>query len=118
MSSTIHASKKHKRTTAEKDDDSDVEDDFADEPEGDDQSDGEESNEKDDGSSVTVNDFPGESFDIGQTISNQKTLLTCLLKKTCCQRKPSQRKFSLALLHQRKCSWRKAGRCSQYVLLF
>jgi hypothetical protein len=56
------------RTTAEKGDDSNVEDDFANEPnanEGNGQSDSEESDEKDDNGSTMVNDFQGESFDIG-----------------------------------------------------
>jgi hypothetical protein len=35
---------------------------------GEEQSDSKESDEKDDDSSIMVNDFQGESFDIGQTI--------------------------------------------------
>ena len=56
--------KKCKWTTAEKDDDSNVEDDFADEPECDKQSDGKELDEKDDEGSVN---FLGESFDNHQS---------------------------------------------------
>jgi hypothetical protein len=56
MSLTIYTSKKCKQNTAEKNGDSDVEDDFADEPDankGDEQSDSEESEEKDDADVVT-----------------------------------------------------------------
>jgi hypothetical protein len=94
MSSTIHASKKRKRTTAEKDGDSDVEDDFADEPEGDEQSDGEESDEKDDEGSVTANDFQGESFDIGQTIDlESKDLADVLAEKDLLPKKAVTKKI-------------------------
>ena len=65
-----------KQTTAEKDDDSGVND-FADEPdanESDEQSDSEES---DDDGSIMLNDFRGKSFDISQTIDlESKDLLS------------------------------------------
>jgi hypothetical protein len=96
MSSTIYASKKRKWTTAEKDDDSDVEDDFVgelDANEGDEQSDSEESDEKDDDRSVTVNDFQGESFDIGQTIDlESKDLADMLAEKDLLPRKAIMKK--------------------------
>ena len=86
--------KKRKRTTAEKDDDSDVEDDFKDEPEDNDQSDSEELNEKDDEGSVTVNDFPGESFDIGQTIDlESKDLADVLTEKDLLPKKAVTKKI-------------------------
>ena len=111
MSLTIHAWKKCKRTKAKKDD-SDVKDDFADEPEGDKQSDGEESDEKDDEGSMTANNFQGESFDISQTIYlESKDLADVLAGKTCC--KENCHEENSALLHQRKDSRRKIGRCSQ-----
>jgi|SRR5882762_7020600 len=96
MSSTLYASKKRKRTTAEKGDDSDAEYDFADEPnanEGDDQSDSEEPDEKDDDSFVTVNDFQGESLDIGQTIDlESKDLADVLAEKDLLPRKTVMKK--------------------------
>ena len=55
-----------------KDDDSDVDDDFVDVPDtnkGDEKLDGKESDNKDYEGSITVNDFWGKSFDIGQTIN-------------------------------------------------
>jgi hypothetical protein len=87
----IYASKKCKWTMAEKGDNSDVEDDFADEPDA------------------------KRSFNIGQTIDLESEDLADVL--TDCQGKPSQRKLSLVLLHQRKCSRRNIGRCGQYILL-
>jgi hypothetical protein len=96
MSSTIYASKKRKRTTAEKDDDSDVEDDFPDEPdanEGNEQSDSEESDEKDDDGCVMIDDFQGESFDIGQTIDlESKDLADMLAEKDLLPRKTVTKK--------------------------
>ena len=96
MSSTIYASKKCKQTTAKKDDDSGVEDDFMDEPdadEGDKQSDGEESDEKDDEGSIMVNDFWGKSFDIGQTIDlESKDLADMLAEKDLLPRKAITKK--------------------------
>jgi ribosome-binding protein aMBF1 (putative translation factor) len=91
MSLTIYVSKKCKPTTAKKSDDSNVEDDFANEPnanKGDDQSDSEESDKKDDDSSITVNDFQGELFDIGQTIDlKSKDLADVLTEKDLLPRK-------------------------------
>jgi hypothetical protein len=71
MSSTIFASKKRKRISAEKDDDSDIEDDFADESDA--NKDGEESDSEEpeggDEGSETVGDFQGAAFDIGRTVN-------------------------------------------------
>ena len=100
MSSTIYASKKCKRTTAEKDDDSDIEDDFVGEPEldasadeGDEQSDSEESDEQNHSRSVRINDFQGESFDIGQTIDlESKDLADVLAEKDLLPRKAITKK--------------------------
>jgi hypothetical protein len=69
MSSTIFASKKRKRNVAKKDDDSEVEDDFADESDA--NKDGEESDNgepEDEDGSGTVDDFQGKEFDISRTV--------------------------------------------------
>jgi len=69
--------------------DSDVEDDSTEEPDakkGNEQSGGEESDEKDDEGTITVNDFQGKSFDIGQTIDlKSKDLADVLAKKDLTQ---------------------------------
>jgi hypothetical protein len=82
MSLTIYTLKKCKQTTAEKDDDSNVEDDFVDELDankGNKQSDSKVLDEKDDDRSVMVNDFQGGSFDIGQTIDLESGYLADVL---------------------------------------
>lgn len=69
MSSTIFASKKRKRNAAKKDDDSKVEDDFADESDA--NKDGEEldnGESEDEDGSKTVDDFQGKEFDISHTV--------------------------------------------------
>jgi hypothetical protein len=83
MSLTIYILKKHKQTTAKKDDDSDVEDDFADDPEGNKQSDGKELDEKDDEGSVAVNYFLGKSFD------NHQSRVKRLAAKESCHKENS-----------------------------
>jgi hypothetical protein len=76
MSSTIFASKKRKQNVAEKNDNSDIEDDFADESDvnkdGED-SGSEEREDEDSGASETtgpgVGDFQGKEFDISRTVN-------------------------------------------------
>ena len=89
MSSTIYGSKKRKRTTDKKDDDSDVEDDFVDDQATDTNSDSDANSEdnwedmQDDGedSSVKHDDFQGETFDVSDTIDLDSEDLTDVLSE-------------------------------------
>ena len=69
MSSTIFASKKCKQNAAKKDDDSEVEDDFADESNANKDSEGSDNKEPEDDGSKTVDDFQGKAFDITHTVN-------------------------------------------------
>ena len=88
MSPTIFASKKRKRNTAEKGDDSDVEDDFAGDSDANkdgEESDSEEPEDEDSGFEI-VDNFRGVAFDISRTINLESgTFLTwyVLSEKEC-----------------------------------
>jgi hypothetical protein len=83
MSSTIFASKKRKQNVAKKDNDSEVEDDFADESDANkdgEESDSEEPEDEDDGSG-TAGDFQGKAFDISRTVNLESGELADVLSE-------------------------------------
>jgi hypothetical protein len=94
MSTTIFASKKHKQTTDEDDSgsESDVEDDFTDEPSEVDDSEDEEPRDSN-GNSVNLDSYQGESFDIEDIVDlDSKDLADILLQKDLMLRKTIMKK--------------------------
>ena len=103
---------------AKKDDNSEIEDDFADESNANKDSEGSDNEEPEDDGSKTVDDFQGKAFDISRTVNlESEDLADVLLRKTHqCQGKPLRRRPQPLLPHQ-KSSQRRIGRCSEYILL-
>lgn len=85
MSSTIFASEKRKRRGAEKNDNSDVEDDFADESDANQDGEGSDSKEPDganeDDGSETMDDFQSKAFDISRTVNLESGDLADMLSE-------------------------------------
>ena len=106
MSSTIFALKKCKRSTTKKNDNSDVDDDFADDSDVNkdgEESDNEEPEDDGDDSSGTVDDVQGESFDISPTIDLKSTNLADVLsEKDSLPRKATVKKAQLPVTAPQK----------------
>ena len=81
MSSTIFASKKCKQNVAKKDDDSKIEDDFADESDANNDSEGSDNEEPEGDDSKTVDDFQGKAFDISHTVDLESEDLADVLSE-------------------------------------